>query len=80
MRPTADGKPIPQRFNIDGTTKTDGIDASSVNYGSRFPSGFFIAHDDANESPEGAPRHQNFKIVDWRVIQQQLDIIKIAAR
>ncbi|MCZ6502769.1 MAG: phytase [Gammaproteobacteria bacterium] len=66
--------------DIDGTSKTDGIDASSVNYGSRFPSGFFIAHDDANESPEGVPRHQNFKIVDWRVIQQQLDKIKIATR
>ena len=66
--------------DIDGTTKTDGIDATAVNYGPRFPSGFFIAQDDANESPEGAPRHQNFKIVDWRVIQQQLDIIEIATK
>ena len=63
---------------IDGTSKSDGIDVSSVNYGPRFPSGFFIAHDDKNKSPDGSPQHQNFKVVDWRLIQKQID--KIAGK
>jgi 3-phytase len=63
---------------VDGTSKSDGIDVSSINYGPRFPSGFFIAHDDTNESPEGTPQSQNFKVVDWRLIQKQID--KIAGK
>lgn len=49
---------------IDGTSKTDGIDVSTIST-TQFPKGFFIAQDDDNNG-----LNQNFKIVDLRNIIQ----------
>ena len=49
---------------IDGTSETDGIAASSGNFGKRYPNGIFVAQDGDN-----APQAQNFKLVSWRDIR-----------
>jgi 3-phytase len=59
--PSADGK-------IDGTSITDGLDASSAALPG-FPAGILVVQDDANPIPEV---DQNFKIVDWREIEMAL--------
>jgi 3-phytase len=48
---------------IDGTEETDGIDVSTADLGSGFPSGIFVAQDGAND---GAA--QNFKLVPLEAI------------
>ncbi|MEK7315408.1 MAG: phytase [Candidatus Eisenbacteria bacterium] len=45
---------------IDAVSGTDGIDVTNVNLGPLFPSGAFIAQDNANT---GA--NQNFKVIPW---------------
>ncbi len=42
------------------TEETDGIALSTLNYGSAFPGGLFVAQDGVN-----APESQNFKLVSW---------------
>ena len=54
---------------IDGSEETDGIDATAANLGPNFPKGVFIAQDGYND-PSGS--NQNFKIVDWRLIEDGL--------
>ncbi|WP_428740895.1 phytase [Tenacibaculum sp.] len=58
---------------IDGTNDTDGIDATSVNFGSQYPKGFFIAQDGANTQNKDS-LHQNFKLVDWQKISKSLNL------
>jgi 3-phytase len=48
---------------IDKVTGTDGIDVTNFPLGSNFPSGVFIAQDNANDSG-----NQNFKLVPWERI------------
>jgi myo-inositol-hexaphosphate 3-phosphohydrolase len=48
---------------VDGVSHTDGIDVTNFPLGSAFPSGMFVAQDDANP---GA--NQNFKYVSWASI------------
>lgn len=56
---------------VDGTFDTDGIDVTAQAFGTEFPSGVFIAQDGAN-----GKENQNFKLVDWTVLQQAIDAIK----
>ncbi len=53
---------------IDPVTHTDGIAAISRPLGPRFPRGIFVAQDDNGGSG------QNFKIVNWRTIEQALGL------
>lgn len=53
---------------IDGTSDTDGIDVTSTAAGPNFPQGLFVAQDGKNTGS-----NQNFKLVDWRLIQALLD-------
>lgn len=55
---------------IDGTGETDGIEVSSIPLGPDFPRGLFVAQDGFND-PEGL---QNFKLVDWREIENALGL------
>lgn len=48
---------------VDGVGGTDGVDVSNVNFGSAFPSGFFVAQDGNNSGG-----NQNFKLVPWERI------------
>ncbi|MFM6931446.1 MAG: phytase [Novosphingobium sp.] len=50
-----------------GTEETDGIELAKGSFGPRFPAGLFIAQDGQN-----APAAQNFKLVSWRDVLQQL--------
>lgn len=59
--PSADGK-------VDGTSTTDGLDASSAPLPG-FPAGILVVQDDANPVSEV---DQNFKIVDWREVEKAL--------
>ncbi|WP_428408942.1 phytase [Hyphococcus sp.] len=61
---------------IDGSEETDGIEASSANFGDAFPNGVFIAQDGFN-APKGSP--QNFKIVDWRGIAAVIEAAEAGA-
>ncbi|GFD92229.1 3-phytase [Alteromonas sp. KUL156] len=58
---------------IDGTYDTDGIDVTSVNFGTKYPKGFFIAQDGANTQGKDS-LHQNFKIIDWQKISKSLHL------
>jgi 3-phytase len=49
--------------DTDGTTDTDGIDATTASLGSSFPSGLFVAQDGANTTPSGSTANQNYKLV-----------------
>lgn len=58
---------------IDGTYDTDGIDVTSVSFGTIYPKGFFIAQDGANTQGKDS-LHQNFKLVDWQKISNGLKL------
>jgi 3-phytase len=49
--------------DTDGTTDTDGIDATTASLGSSFPSGLFVAQDGTNTTPSGTAANQNYKLV-----------------
>ena len=53
--------------SVDGVSGTDGIEATSVGLGARFPQGVLIVQDDANEGG-----NQNFKVIDWREIERSI--------
>lgn len=55
---------------VDGTNDTDGIDVTSVSF-KDFPKGFFIVQDGTNMDAD-VKKNQNFKIVDWQTIEQQV--------
>ncbi|MPT46808.1 MAG: phytase [Sphingobium sp.] len=54
---------------VDGVSETDGIELALGDFGPEYPAGLFIAQDGNN--PGGA---QNFKLVDWRVVLQALNL------
>lgn len=53
--------------SIDKVSGTDGIEATAVALGARFPRGVLVVQDDEN-----AGGNQNFKVVDWREIEAAL--------
>lgn len=59
--------------SVDGVTYTDGIEASSLYLGENFPEGIFIAQDNDNFSVTNERLNQNFKMVNWHVIQEAID-------
>lgn len=59
--------------SVDGTYDTDGIDVSSVNFGGNYSKGFFIAQDGANTKGKDT-LNQNFKIVNWKKIEEKLNL------
>jgi 3-phytase len=62
---------------IDKVSGSDGITVSSQPLGRKFPNGVFIAHDDVNSGDEGFESlNQNFKLVPWEKILEQLEIIR----
>lgn len=60
---------------LDGVEETDGIEVSSVSLGEKFPEGIFIAQDGFNYDGDTL-RPQNFKVIDWREIENQLQKIE----
>lgn len=58
-------------IDIDGVEETDGIEAISAPLGDKFPMGVFIAQDGFNHDGDSL-RAQNFKVVDWREIDDLL--------
>lgn len=56
---------------IDGASETDGLAVHSGDFGSLFPHGILVVQDGRNVSPS---ENQNFKIVDWRVIENALGL------
>jgi 3-phytase len=48
---------------VDGISRTDGIEVTSMPLGAAFPQGVFIAQDDSNDDG-----NQNFKLVPWQDI------------
>jgi myo-inositol-hexaphosphate 3-phosphohydrolase len=61
ITPTTDGL-------IDGTEDTDGIEVSTANLGSAFPSGVFVAQDGTNQTPTTVAANQNFKLVPLQLL------------
>ncbi|MCY7798621.1 phytase, partial [Bacillus haynesii] len=57
---------------IDGTSDTDGIDVIGFGLGKKYPYGIFVAQDGEN-TENGQPVNQNFKIVSWEKIADALD-------
>ncbi|BFM50060.1 phytase [Marinomonas sp. THO17] len=57
---------------VDGSSDTDGIHAVTANLGEDYPHGLFLAQDWYNLDAEYRAQKQNFKIVDWRNIEQAL--------
>ena len=60
---------INESNTIDGVEETDGIQAISTPLGKQFPKGLFIAQDGFNYDGE-VQKAQNFKIVDWQMIEK----------
>lgn len=58
---------------VDGVTHTDGLDVIAKPT-SRFPRGFLVVQDNDNNDPHLiGQEEQNFKIIDWRKIEQGLN-------
>ncbi len=56
---------------IDGVDTTDGLAVTSASLGPNLPHGLLVVQDNTNTAPDG---NQNFKLVDWRLVQQALDL------
>lgn len=56
---------------IDGTSETDGIEATSAYLGTRFPTGMLVVQDGYKRLPDGA---QNFKYLRWETIAERLHL------
>lgn len=56
---------------IDGSSETDGLDVSSLNFGGPFSEGMLVVQDGFNVLPSQA---QNFKYIDWAQIRNSLDL------
>ncbi|MFM9433585.1 3-phytase [Janthinobacterium sp. CG_23.3] len=56
---------------IDGTSETDGLDASSANLGGAYASGMLVIQDGYKRLPDGP---QNFKYVAWEDIARALKL------
>lgn len=50
---------------IDGTSETDGLDVSAVNFGGEFAQGMLVVQDGYKRLPDGT---QNFKYIPWFAI------------
>jgi hypothetical protein len=50
---------------IDGTSETDGLDVSAVNFGGEFANGMLVVQDGYKRLPDGT---QNFKYIAWKAI------------
>ncbi|HAO54690.1 MAG TPA: hypothetical protein DCR03_03720, partial [Gammaproteobacteria bacterium] len=63
------------QLGIDGTEDTDGV---SIHAGpiQNFPLGLLVVQDGYNMSIEGEKDNQNFKVIDWRLIQSLIDNTK----
>ena len=59
-----------EAIGIDGTSTTDGLDATSAPLPG-MPKGMLVVQDDANPIPE---YEQNFKMVDWAAIEAALGL------
>jgi myo-inositol-hexaphosphate 3-phosphohydrolase len=55
---------------VDGATETDGIEVTNVSLGDPFDAGLFVAQDGHPETET-----QNFKLVAWEAIAEQLDLV-----
>ncbi|GEM_PF-943702 len=53
-------------FRISGVSDTDGIDVSNVNFGSKYPNGMFLAHNNSNSDA--------LTVVNWQTIANALDL------
>jgi hypothetical protein len=53
---------------VDGCSRTDGIDAVAAGLGPAFPHGLFVCQDGQNTSVAGTPVNQNFKLVPLQEI------------
>ncbi|SHO55096.1 phytase [Vibrio quintilis] len=58
---------------LDGASETDGIHAVSLNLGSQYPAGLFIAQDGYNVNATYTQENQNFKLVDWQRIAAAME-------
>jgi 3-phytase len=58
---------------VDGAEETDGIEICSFAFGEQYPRGFLIVQDGWNYN-ENTKRPQNFKVVDWRKIENALGL------
>jgi 3-phytase len=56
---------------IDGSSETDGLDVSSVNFGGKFSRGMLVVQDGNKRLPDGP---QNFKYVAWSDIAKALQL------
>ncbi len=56
---------------IDGAEDTDGLDVTPYPLGARFPRGALVVQDGENRHPD---ENQNFKLIDWRLVEQALEI------
>ena len=60
---------------IDGVDTTDGLAVSSASLGKALPDGLLVVQDNTNEAPDA---NQNFKLIDWRVVDQALEAFQSA--
>lgn len=58
----------------DRTQETDGIDIYSGAVGDLFPHGIFFCQDGFNYDSTGVKEPQNFKITDWTLIKEALEL------
>jgi len=56
---------------IDGTSETDGLDVSAVNFGGEFAKGMLVVQDGYKRLPDGT---QNFKYISWQTIVNALKL------
>lgn len=56
---------------IDGTSETDGLAVSSVNFGGAYSAGLLVVQDGRNVMPS---KPQNFKLISWSHIQMELSL------
>ncbi|MCK5877253.1 MAG: phytase, partial [Candidatus Marithrix sp.] len=61
------------KLGIDEVNDTDGLDVINLPLGEAFPYGVFVAQDGINTLPE---TNQNFKLVPWERIADQLGLKK----
>ncbi|MGB3596011.1 MAG: phytase [Pseudomonas neustonica] len=56
---------------IDGVSETDGLEVSSMSFGSAWPNGMLVVQDGRKRMPEG---NQNFKMIAWHEIAEALNL------
>ena len=62
-----------QDGGIDGTSETDGISVSSVNFGGEFSKGLMVAQDGYNYDDEEL-KNQNFKIISFKEVLKKTNL------